>query len=54
MTEQQTPDTKKAPYVSPELKVYGTVAELTQSGAATVGDAYGGSQSTFDSVPPSA
>jgi hypothetical protein len=50
---EQSTTKQKAAYASPELKVYGTVAELTHSGAATVGDAFGGSQSSFDNVAPS-
>lgn len=41
---------QKAPYTSPELRVYGTISELTKSSAGAVDDGFGGSQNLF--IPP--
>jgi hypothetical protein len=43
----------KAVYVSPELKIYGTVTDLTHAGVETNDDGAGGSDLAFsDTLPP--
>ena len=49
---EHTTNNQKDPYISPELKVYGTISELTHSGTLNVGDAFGGSALLFNEVPP--
>lgn len=49
---EHTSNSRKAPYVSPELKVYGKISELTHSGGTNAVDGFGGSQTGFIPQPP--
>jgi hypothetical protein len=55
MNDQHKDTTKKqkVSYVSPELKIYGTISELTHAGAGNTDDLGGGSFTLFsDTLPP--
>lgn len=49
---KKTNNNQKAPYISPELQVYGTISELTHSGGSVQLDGVSSSQNAFDSLPP--
>ena len=49
---EHTTNNQKAPYISPELRVYGTISELTHALTGNTDDFGGGSTQLFYSLPP--
>lgn len=49
---EHTTNKQKAPYISPELRVYGTISELTQALTGPDDDFGGGSTLNFQNTLP--